>query len=587
MRLKNNYTPTIMKKIFLSLLLVLLPLVAFADAVEIDGIYYKIVPKGNAAEVTINPNLYVGIVDIPASIVYEGNEYSVTSIGNYAFRYCKDLTSVTIPSSVLSIGTYAFYACEGLTSVTIPNSVTNIGEYVFSNCYGLTSVTISESVTKISDCAFSSCRALTSITIPNSVTYIGKYAFSGCSSLTTITIPNSVTVIDEYAFYFCDAMTTINLQKGIMRIGWHAFQKCSKLTSVNIPNSVVTIGAYAFAECTDLNTILIPNGVKNIGGSAFADCTSLTTVTIPNSVTEITSYTFVGCTGLTSVTIPQSVTSIGERAFHLCSSLSSIIIPNSVTLIGEDAFYGCKGLTTITIGSATRGISSRAFASCPELTDVFCLATNVPSTSDAAFQDSYIEFATLHVPTGSVNAYKEKEPGKNFKSIVALEGETPETPKCATPTISYQNGQLIFESETEGAEFVSEITDTDIKKHYDAKVSLTATYTITVYATKSGYDNSDVATAALCWIDQQPKTEGITDGLAQIPARPVLIKTDRGQINVEGVDDQTNITIFTTDGNLAGSAISQNGSASIDTRLPAGTAAIVRIGGKSVKVLVK
>ena len=52
---------------------------------------------------------------------------AVTSIGNYAFYYCSDLTSVTIPSSVTSIGDYAFSGCSNLTSVTIPSSVTSIG----------------------------------------------------------------------------------------------------------------------------------------------------------------------------------------------------------------------------------------------------------------------------------------------------------------------------------------------------------------------------------------------------------------------------------------------------------------------------
>jgi hypothetical protein len=222
------------------------------------------------------------------------------------------------------------------------------------------------------------------------------------------------------------------------------------------------------------------------------------------------------------------------------------------------------------------------------LIDVYCLAEEVPSTRSDAFQGSYIDYATLHVPAASINAYSAADPWKNFKSIVAHDGSvTPETPKCATPTISYLNGELTYDCETEGAEFVSTINDTDIKTHYDAKVQLSATYTITVYATRAGYDNSDVATATLCWIDQQPETEGIAEGLAQIPARPVLIKADRDQIIVDGVDDGTPITLFTADGKLAGSTLSQGGTATLATRLPSGTSAIVRIGEKSVKVVVK
>ena len=113
--------------------MILLPLVASADAVEINGIYYNLVSKIKEAEVTQNPNKYTGSVVIPEKVTYENVEYSVTSIGKYAFDGCSGLTSVTIPNSVTSIGKYAFYGCSGLTSVTIPKSVTSIGEGAFTN----------------------------------------------------------------------------------------------------------------------------------------------------------------------------------------------------------------------------------------------------------------------------------------------------------------------------------------------------------------------------------------------------------------------------------------------------------------------
>ena len=106
--------------------MMLLPLVASADAVEIDGIYYNLVSKIQEAEVTKNPNKYTGSVVIPEKVTYESVEYSVTSIENRAFEGCSGLTSVTIPNSVTSIGDWAFYDCSGLTSVTIPISVTSI-----------------------------------------------------------------------------------------------------------------------------------------------------------------------------------------------------------------------------------------------------------------------------------------------------------------------------------------------------------------------------------------------------------------------------------------------------------------------------
>ena len=133
-RITNNKTIWIMKKVFLSFLILLLPMLANADAVEINGIYYNLVTKAKIAEVTSNPNKYSNEVVIPESVEYGGVTYSVTTIGNYAFLGCSGLTSVIIPNSVTSIGEGAFKDCSGLTSVTIPNSVTYIGGEVFWAC---------------------------------------------------------------------------------------------------------------------------------------------------------------------------------------------------------------------------------------------------------------------------------------------------------------------------------------------------------------------------------------------------------------------------------------------------------------------
>ncbi len=100
-----------MKKQLLLILMTLLPMVASADAVEIDGIYYNLIPKAKEAELTSNPNKYTGNVVIPEKVSYEGVEYSVTSIRGSAFYKCSSLSSVTIPNSIKSFGESAFYYC--------------------------------------------------------------------------------------------------------------------------------------------------------------------------------------------------------------------------------------------------------------------------------------------------------------------------------------------------------------------------------------------------------------------------------------------------------------------------------------------
>ena len=197
---------------------------------------------------------------------------SVTSIGDYAFWGCKDMTSVTIPSSVASIGKGAFCDCSGLTSITIPESVTTIGVSAFTNCSGLTSVTIPESVTSIGYEAFQGCSGLTSVTIPESVTTIGYLTFSGCIGLTSVTIPESVTTIDELAFSGCSGLTSITIPESVTTIGEEAFSRCSGLTSITIPESVTTIGEYAFLDCKKIkNLYCYSEMVPSTNTTAFDD----------------------------------------------------------------------------------------------------------------------------------------------------------------------------------------------------------------------------------------------------------------------------------------------------------------------------
>ena len=179
----------------------------FSGEVEIDGINYEL--NGETKQATViekSSGEYSGEVVIPESVEHEGTAYSVTSIGSSAFKFCSDLTSVTIPNSVTSIGYQAFLACSGLTSVTIGNSVESIEPKAFYDCSGLTSVTIPNSVESIGYQAFCYCSGLTSVTIPNSVTSIGINAFALCSGLTSVTIGNGVESIEQLAFSYCSKL---------------------------------------------------------------------------------------------------------------------------------------------------------------------------------------------------------------------------------------------------------------------------------------------------------------------------------------------------------------------------------------------
>ena len=155
------------------------------------------------------------------------------------------------------------------------------------------------------------------------------------------------------------------------------------------------------------------------------------------------------------------------------------------------------------------------------------------------------------------------------------------------PTIAYKNGKLTFNCETEGATCQSSITDPDIASYSSNEVQLGVTYNISVYATKTGFENSETTTATLCWIDVEPKTEGITNGISNVPANAVLIQSANGVLNISGVNDGANVSVYTLSGQMVGASKAIDNQTSIITDLQKGEIVIVKIGEKSVKVIMQ
>ena len=412
---------------------------------------------------------------------------------------------------------------------------------------------------------------------------IQKEAFYGCSGLISVTIPSSVTSIGSSAFRGCGGLTSVSIPNSITSIGGKVFEGCSALTSVTIPSSVTSIGYSAFYGCSSLTSVTIPNSVTSIGESAFYGCSGLTSVTIPNSVTSIGELAFRNCSGLTSVTIPNSTTSIGRYTFEGCSALTSVTIPNSVTYIGDYAFNRCNGLVSITIGSGVERIGKFAFAECKNLETLTCLAENVPNTNGNPCYKSMIEYSTLVVPESALQAYKTTYPWSGFGTFRTVEETGVETEKCETPTIAFNDGKLTFACATDDVEYISEVTSADFNKFYTGEVALTACYDITVKATKTGYDDSDVATAKLYWLPSSGTLEG--DNINNVAMRGIAIQSACGFINISGLDNNENVDFFGVDGKALGTAKSINGSVSFSAQK--GSIIIAKIGKESVKIAVE
>ena len=387
-----------MRQKFLPFLLAIITAYLPASAYDfmVDGLCYNINEDGTSVTVTYQIHSYPnptyndlsGEINIPASVTYNGNPYSVTVIGDYAFSECNGLTSVTIPESVTIIGRDAFCECTSMTSIEISNSVTTINERAFYLCRRLENIIIPNSVTEIGRDAFNGCSGMTSVIIGNSVTEISGNAFWGCTSLTSITLPSSVTTIGGYAFYHCDNMATITIPPSVTSIGMGAFDWCSSLIRVNItdlaawcrisfenyfsnpliyahklylngrlikdlviPESIVTINDYAFYECSALQSVAVGNDVKFIGNYAFVRCTGLTSATIGDMVERIGTYAFSDCSGLTNLTVGESVNSVDRYSFTSCNSLETVNWNAKNCKDLPSAFFpNSSGITTFNFG---------------------------------------------------------------------------------------------------------------------------------------------------------------------------------------------------------------------------------------------
>ena len=363
------------------------------------------------------------------------------------------------------------------------------------------------------------------------------------------------------------------------------FSGCSGLTSITIPSSVTSLGESCFKLCSGLTSITIPSSVTSLGDFCFSYCHGLTSITIPSSVTSLGDHCFGWCSGLTSITIPSSVTSLGDDCFLSCSGLTSITIPSSVTSLGESCFSDCSGLTSITIPSSVTSLGGYCFSGCKNLESVYFEGKYCRSNyADLKIPTTCI----IKVPTEYLQEYKDAF-GSDYKYIYAWNpdgsgDDTKPVTQCATPSVSYESGKLMFACETTGVKYHYTITDTDIKSDVlseNGEVSLSAAYNISVYATADGYKASDKAEATLYWVNANLDTG---TNINMVKTRGVVASAHDGIVTLSGLDNGEVVKFYAADGKYLGSSVAANGSASYAVNE---SLVIAKVGKDSIKIAMK
>ena len=456
---------------------------------ESAGIYYNITGN-NTVEVTYSDrdnNTYFGSISVPETVTNNGTEYSVTKIGESAFKGsavtsvsmpeciisidynafkgCQNLESVTLPESLTTLGSYAFYSCKLLKTIKIPSGVTAIPSSCFYECSSLESVTIPEGVTTIGECAFQSCN-LNALTLPESLEKIGIYAFSGNQSLKSVNIPAKVKTIESNAFHNC-GLTDLVIQEGVQTIDNYAFESNS-LQNLTFPSTIKSIGNEAFRYNNNFQSIIC-NAVMPpaLGDNAFnIEITSSIKVPMASIAAYRKAYGWkdfsnyyggevvadgityridengamvaVAETALTEANILSTVEfegnqylviKINDKVFYGNTNLTTVTLAESLTTLGSNAFESCKSLKTIKIPSGVTAIPENCFREC-SLMESVSLPEGLVEIGASAFSGCQnLESVTLpeSLTTLGSNAF---ESCKSLKTIKIPSGVTAIPENC-------------------------------------------------------------------------------------------------------------------------------------------------------------
>lgn len=448
-----------MKRIIIAVVLCVSALFVPMHAFVVDGFNYEITGSNKVALIAMWPT-YSGNVNVPQTITYNNVSYTVTEIGDGAFRNAEFLTSVTLCSTIVKIGASAFENCIKLESVKIPSNVAEMGSRVFAGCTSLASVTfVGNKLSEIPNSAFYNCSSLKDVIVPGNVKAIRSLAFAG-SGLKSISIGPELKLFEPFAFEGCRSMTSVKISDlrawcdiDILNASDNPLYYAHTLILNNqaieyleIPESITTIKPFIFAGCR-ANKLNIPSSVTTVDLSAFLNCHYITDVVIPNSVTElittninedehpfpnmvylrigknvkkVPSLVFGYSYRLRELVLLDGVEELDYDTFKY-SKVVNVVLPSTAKIL-RSSFNNCNNLESVTINAGLKVMDHNVFAQCKMLREIHCRVSNpdkIEFIGPNQFAGVDMSTCVLYVPENSIALYKAHPNWRNFNNIVA------------------------------------------------------------------------------------------------------------------------------------------------------------------------
>ena len=400
------------------------------DTVRIDGIRYELSRDGDDRTCTVlnsedtiiyssvsskkidyeKYSYYEGDIVIPETIRYNGLDYKVTGISDYAFVFCSELKSIRLPASLMNIGNSAFRYCVCLEDLKLPDSVNNLGAYAFADCHMLQSVLLSTSLDTIPIGLFANCYKLKEIEIPEGVEYVSYDVFSSCWMLKNISFPSTLKKIATYNKIFfqfqCESLANVYMHSVIVPKDdrYHSLYD-ENPESLNYGKKPCVLHVPAgsakdyisrenwkyFYTTVEYDPETGPDYDFRLGDDVLYRNAIYSVMNIPKNTFIVDSISYVvlseednTCSVVAgkilyhneNYVIPEKVSyegkeytvvSLSNYSFSGCSEVKSIILPETIKEISDNSLVACHSIESLRLPAAVETICLPSLASLKEL----------------------------------------------------------------------------------------------------------------------------------------------------------------------------------------------------------------------------